>query len=414
MKLFLRRLYPMYFFILFLLFNLGIVYAMDNENRFNSPLFCNNIFHHNNYEIVNEVLKEGPRLYSYNSSDSRFTFLHIANGTDTLKKLIAIQQNLNAVNQDDQTLLHIHASCVLVNEHNPMIVRYLLDAGASVNAVDKELNTPLHWAILPSSLADKPEQIETIRLLLNAQADLNATNVYGSTPLSLACAHFQSEETGEVIRCLIELQADVHYPIYFCLDDMDHPGSKQVVALIEDAAALHPQYVPQAKNIFYTLLKRIEHYKPVGDMVTIILLLKQCPSNKYDYLLNAAAEYDAPDYGQALLDIGVDPNKERGDGYTPLISACKHTSFSMVKLLLRHGGCVNGTPTSKVFLPLLIAIEKNQEKMVEYLLKKGANPNALNAAGRNALSSGSVNFNNNKSPVNQKITTLLVDYGATY
>ena len=54
-----------------------------------------------------------------------------------------------------------------------------LDQNAEVNAVDYEGNSPLHLAVLQGSL-------ESVRLLIEHEADLNLKNIRGDTALHLA------------------------------------------------------------------------------------------------------------------------------------------------------------------------------------------------------------------------------------
>jgi ankyrin repeat protein len=61
------------------------------------------------------------------------------------------------------------------------IAQVLLDAGADLNAKDKQGFTPLHWAVYESLLL--PEAQEVAKLLVVRGADVNARDREGSTPL---------------------------------------------------------------------------------------------------------------------------------------------------------------------------------------------------------------------------------------
>ncbi|CAE8641988.1 unnamed protein product [Polarella glacialis] len=78
-------------------------------------------------------------------------------------------------------------------------LRLLLDANADVGAVDEEGLTPLHVAI-------KFGSAESARLLLGANADVNARNISGLTPLHVA-VKFGSAES---VRLLLGANADVY------------------------------------------------------------------------------------------------------------------------------------------------------------------------------------------------------------
>lgn len=66
------------------------------------------------------------------------------------------------------------------------LVRWLLDAGASMDAVGWHQCTLLHTAI-NSSRQGSPQRLAVVRLLLEAGADVNATDAYGQTPLHYYC-----------------------------------------------------------------------------------------------------------------------------------------------------------------------------------------------------------------------------------
>ncbi|MFN8612178.1 MAG: ankyrin repeat domain-containing protein [Vulcanimicrobiota bacterium] len=95
-------------------------------------------------------------------------------------------QLLTARDRFGQTLLHLAVD-------QPGLVRLLLENGASVQAADKEGQTPLHQA----------KNHESIRVLLSHGAPLEATNALGATPL-----HRAVRRGPEVLRLLLEAGAD--------------------------------------------------------------------------------------------------------------------------------------------------------------------------------------------------------------
>ncbi len=78
-------------------------------------------------------------------------------------------------------------------------VRELLAQGASPNARDEDMRTPLHQAVLGNSVG-------LLGLLIEAGADLDAKDAQGFTPL-----HFAAQEyLPEVARILVGKGADVN------------------------------------------------------------------------------------------------------------------------------------------------------------------------------------------------------------
>ncbi|KAF5616930.1 ankyrin protein [Fusarium sp. NRRL 25303] len=76
------------------------------------------------------------------------------------------------------------------------IVRLLLDVGAAADKAGKLSRTPLSWAVKFS---------DVVKLLIQAKADVNASDIYQRSPLSYAAAG--AYET--TVRLLLELGADV-------------------------------------------------------------------------------------------------------------------------------------------------------------------------------------------------------------
>ena len=79
------------------------------------------------------------------------------------------------------------------------LVRTLLTSGADVNATQVDGTTALHWAAYY-------DDAETAALLVKAGANVNAANRYGVPPLALACTN----GNAAVVRLLLEAGADAN------------------------------------------------------------------------------------------------------------------------------------------------------------------------------------------------------------
>ncbi|SRR6266511_627838 len=90
----------------------------------------------------------------------------------TLERLSPADANIK--DQDGRTPL-MHA--VLDEDADPALVKLLIARGADVNAVEAEQK----WSALHFAARDKKEAI--VRSLLEAGAAVDATNVFGNTPL---------------------------------------------------------------------------------------------------------------------------------------------------------------------------------------------------------------------------------------
>ena len=99
-----------------------------------------------------------------------------------LKELLAVGADINVKDdRDGYSLLHFAAFY-----DDTEALKFLIDAGANVNAKENEGRTPLH-------LAAERGNIESVELLLKAGSDINAKNEHGDTALQMALNGFQPE-----------------------------------------------------------------------------------------------------------------------------------------------------------------------------------------------------------------------------
>ena len=83
---------------------------------------------------------------------------------------------------------------------------------------------------------------------------------------------------------------------------------------------------------------------------------------------------------RAVLEYGVDPNSKDKHGNSILIVGAQNGSKAVVKTALRYGALINMT-NSVGNTALHFASEFRFEKLRNYLIEKGANPNIQNIYG---------------------------------
>jgi len=111
---------------------------------------------------------------------------NISNALEICSLLVNAGAEINIQNDISYTPLHRY-----VTSPHPEIVEFLIQHGAKVDATtDNERNTPLHTAMLGG-------EIETLKLLLDNGADINARNKLGKTPLSEAKYFMKNGYTTE-------------------------------------------------------------------------------------------------------------------------------------------------------------------------------------------------------------------------
>ncbi len=76
-------------------------------------------------------------------------------------------------------------------------------------------------------------------------------------------------------------------------------------------------------------------------------------------------------------------NQKNSDGYSPLILACYHSNYDVVKFLINKVDDINGT--SDYGTPLMAAVVKGNSNIVEILLEEKADTNIADNNGTTAM-----------------------------
>jgi ankyrin repeat protein len=201
--------------------------------------------------------------------------------------------------------------------------------------------TALHWATYHDDL-------EQVKLLLEAGADPKAANRYGVTPLALACTNGNQE----IVELLLEAGAD--------------PNS----ALVGGETAL-------------MTASRTGLLGPVKELLARGADVNAQERKGQTALMWAAAEGHV-DVVDALLNAGADARARLRSGFTPLFFAVREGRTEVVRRLLQAGVDVNetlrprrrrGGSEIKPTNALILAVENGHFELAVELLKAGANPN---------------------------------------
>lgn len=104
-----------------------------------------------------------------------------------------------------------------------------------------------------------------------------------------------------------------------------------------------------------------------------------------------AAGHDHLDVVKLLLDYGADPNASTDDDVTALVAATAAGACAIVDLLIVKGANVNVSAGGAT--PLHIAADFGNDKLVDSLLKAGANPDALDDDGTKPIMAAALKGN---------------------
>lgn len=218
----------------------------------------------------------------------------------------------------------------------------LLEAGADVNASQVDGTTALHWAAYH-------EDAELIASLVRAGADVNAANRYGVPPLAQAATN----GNAAILNALLEAGAEAGTAM---------KGGETVLMLA--ARSGNPEAV-QA------------------------LLAHGADPNTHERLGQTALMWAAAEGHTAvvhvLIEAGADMNAKLTSGFTPFFFAVREGHLDVVKEFLSLGVDVNAMiepgdgrrRRSQVTSPLLLAVENAHFELAIALVDAGADPNDL-------------------------------------
>ena len=293
------------------------------------------------------------------------TPLHVAveqgNG-EIVKILVAAGADVNAEGFMSRTPLSL-----ATEEGATEIMRILLgpgpEAGTSADGEDKEAASAPSIGSEALFTAIEKSDVEMVRLLVEAGADVNAAEGFGrSTPLLDAV----EQSDVEIVRLLLEAGADVNAPAGF-------GGNTALHEAVENGDA-----------------EMVKILVAAGANVEAEGFMRRTP-------LSLAAEEGATEIVQILLGPGpVADTSEDGEdkkppsqsaiGSEPLFTAIEKGDVEMVRLLVEAGADVNAAEGFGGNTPLHEAVEKGDAEMVKILVAAGADVEAEGFMSRTPLS----------------------------
>uniref|UniRef100_A0ABD2XNG9 Uncharacterized protein n=1 Tax=Trichogramma kaykai TaxID=54128 RepID=A0ABD2XNG9_9HYME len=325
------------------------------------------------------------------------TALHVALANDHWKlaeSLLRRGGDLNLV--DERGWTPLHTICM----RNDRLAEWLFGLSESmcqpvqVNARDKRGNTPLHYALDCNLRA-------TVELLLRKGADPNLANEEGLTPLHIICKRERvsflesflknAEEVNQLVRVdardklghtslhlALLLNADIEVP-----ELLLKKGADANLANEKGLTPLHIICEREKVSFLKSFLKNVEE---VNQLVQI-----DARNNEGNTPLHLALECNADKkVSELLLQRGADPNSANKKGLTPLHVICKWKPVNFVTMFFNINKKLNQTvqvdaQDNEGNTPLHSAIFSGNEKKIELLLRKGADPNLANKDGSTPL-----------------------------
>jgi len=243
--------------------------------------------------------------------------------------------------------------------------------------------------------AAKAGSVSEVKTLLNAGADVNASDRLGWTALMHAC----SSGRKEVAELLIDRRADVNFRDrlgWTALMVAAGNGDEELVKLL-----LKKGVDTKSRNMYgETAATRAQ----IGQHASVLKLLGVAPTpppaasqpsesaatgaERVARLFQSVKKGDRGGLEKVLAE-GTEVNASDELGWTPLMHACALGRPEMVRLLIEKKANVNYRDRLG-WTPLMIAAGKGDEGIVKLLLDKGAEKSASNVYGETAAMRASV------------------------
>ena len=241
-------------------------------------------------------------------------------------------------------------------------LRMLLEKKADVNATEGDGSTALHWA-------SYRDDLESARLLLDAGAKVNVANDLGATPLWAACQN----GSQAMVRLLLGAGANPNAALLLGETPLMVAARAGKTAVVELLIAKDANINAHAARGQTALMWAVSEKHP--EVVKVLL------AHGADFRARSEAWSEVmavPPHGY----LGYNRAIQHGSD-TALLFAARVGDLESAKLLVAAGADVNDADAWGVSATTLAA-HSDFGAMVEFLLEKGANPNA-SAAGFTAL-----------------------------
>ncbi len=280
----------------------------------------------------------------------------IANGkTQEVKELFTSKYNINAVDKNGDTALHVAA-----RKNDADLVTFLITKGADTNLKNYNSDTPLHVAI-------KNDSFEAARILSTVSGDIFSRNKDGISALALAInkndVYYDimiTTKNGELRDT--DGETIVHYFVKTKnLKAINYCIKKGIPVDVKDNTGKTPLALA---------LENSSDYDSIQIAATLLKFGVRPISGDYDYFENAVTERS--------LSMNLK------DGQTPLHIAVISGHSGIAEYLIKNGANLSAQDLAGA-TPLHEAVRYGQTDLVSMLLKNGANPNAKDSLGNTPL-----------------------------
>ncbi|CAF1164045.1 unnamed protein product [Rotaria magnacalcarata] len=296
-------------------------------------------------EILDRVISDHVEdRYTLSSLNSRFingsTLLHTAcyfNNISAVKRLLKLGVNPDVRDYQGKTALH--------RTRDLQIIKFLIESNADVNATDHDGNTPLHTKC--AGEYNKPVELHAIQVLHEYGASLEKCNSNDETCFHIAARNGHTE----ILRLLFELGEETVRASVRTVEQKLTPQNFSTLAL-----AIHNDHLDAAKWLaeHEFTFKQNEAKDLINEILTEKISSTE-PERLLQFLckegnatlstiyqegntaLHLAASMASVEPLKLLLTLGFDPNTVNQTKETPLFVAARTNNLDAACVLIDNG-----------------------------------------------------------------------------
>lgn len=356
----------------------GVLKSITNDEFLDEAL----IYSMGHFELESKYSAIIPKLEEMEELFDRFVTKKAENERETpliVASFYGFNKIIDALLKDQR----ISIQTTFGNNHNALMaasmmghndtISLLLDKGAEIDAADNYGST----ALIRSS---KEGYIEIVSFLLEKKAKIDIADIYNYTSLIWASSNGHTETVKLLLDKGAEINA-VEKEGQTALIMAINKGHIDTVQILLDREA---NTETQDKSGATALIRA----SVLGNIKIISLLLDRVKNeslgNNGEAALKSASAYGHIEVVKLLLDHGVEINAGVNTDYTALIWASLEGKIDVVKLLLENGADVNAIG-KKGITALIWACSKGHLETAGLLIEKKANIHALDKVSRTAL-----------------------------
>ncbi len=249
-------------------------------------------------------------------------------------------------------------------------------------------------------LGCKSGDLKMVEIAISKGANINARDDFGLTPLHLSISY----DHHEITKYLIDNGADVHSKTdpkeqnlggyYSPFELAVSKGQGDIVKYIDNIRTGSAKSLEQLRGNFWNAItvreinyikKSIEDLIAAGGDINGV-----CDFNTQATFLHIACKKHLPEVVKYLISSGADINKGNKWGQTPLLYACLNNDLEIAKTLVENGANVNAKDLDDKESILhhaskAVNFKNPNSDLVKYLIRRGADINAIDNWGRTPL-----------------------------